>query len=139
MGAGGPIGLGQQWMSFIHIKDLVKMYIQGIEDSNFEGLYNAVAPNPIRNKDFSNQFAKNLKTLSLIPVPTPMLKLIFGEMSQVIYASQRVVPDRDALDHAVQFIDTLYMHLTLQQGVIGFPCQQVVLLEPQDEYSKKCQ
>ncbi len=92
LGAGGQIGNGSQWMSWIHVDDLVALYVRSLENQEISGTFNAVAPNPVTNKEFTKAFSRALARPAIFPVPTFMLKLIFGEMSSVILDSQRVLP-----------------------------------------------
>ncbi len=94
MGLGGHAGNGRQWMSWIHIDDLVNMMIWAVENSQIKGVYNAVAPDCKTNKDFSKTLAAVLHRPCLIPVPAFVLKLLFGDMSQIVLQSQRIIPDR---------------------------------------------
>ena len=89
-GLGSAIGDGKQWMSWIHEKDLCKMYVYAIENAKLTGAYNAVAPIPVRNKVFSIELASALKKPFWFPnVPKFMLQLLFGEMSIVILGSTK--------------------------------------------------
>jgi len=88
---GSPLGSGQQFISWIHIDDVVNMYLKGIEDENLSGAYNMSTPNPITNTELTKAIAKTLnKPLWLPHVPTFILKLIFGEMSEVVLGSTRM-------------------------------------------------
>jgi uncharacterized protein (TIGR01777 family) len=94
MGLGGPIGDGNQYMSWIHLDDLVNLYAQAATDPNISGIYNAAAPHPVNNFDFTKALGHALHKPTLIPVPAMALKLAFGEMSTVILDSQKVVSTR---------------------------------------------
>ncbi|MEQ9231953.1 MAG: TIGR01777 family oxidoreductase [Cyclobacteriaceae bacterium] len=90
LGVGSPLGNGKQWMSWIHIDDLVGMIIHGLEN-NSSGIFNAVAPNPERNKDFSKTLATSLNRPMWLPnVPAFILKIVFGELAQVVLGGNRV-------------------------------------------------
>jgi uncharacterized protein len=91
---GGPIGNGKQWMSWIHLKDWVSIATTLLHDSTMKGAYNATAPNPVMNADFSASLAKALHRIAIIPAPAIALKLILGEMAELILGSQRVIPER---------------------------------------------
>jgi uncharacterized protein len=91
MGLGGRIGTGRQWMSWIHIQDLVSLYVYAL-DHPLRGPVNGVAPEPERNSDFTRALASALHRPAILPVPSAMLQLLFGEMSEVLLASQRVLP-----------------------------------------------
>ncbi len=94
MGAGGPIGNGDQVMSWIHLKDLVNIFLEAIANVQCEGIYNAVSPHPVTNFDFTKSLGRAIHRPTLFPVPTLALKLAFGEMSSVILDSQKVLPKR---------------------------------------------
>lgn len=94
LGGGGTLGLGRQWMSWIHIDDLVALFVHALETESLSGPYNAVAPVPVTNKDFTKALGEALARPTLFPVPPLMLKLIFGEMASVLLDSQRVYPKR---------------------------------------------
>jgi hypothetical protein len=94
LGLGGRLGAGKQWMSWIHIDDLVKMYIFSLESNDVIGPINAVAPNPINNSGFTRELSKSLSTPAIFPVPSIILKIIFGEMSSILLGSQRVSADK---------------------------------------------
>lgn len=91
-GIGSPLGTGRQWMSWVHISDLVNMYIFALE-SSITGIFNGVAPNPERNKDFSAQLAKVLGKPFFFPnVPSFALKILLGDMSSIVLGGNRVFP-----------------------------------------------
>lgn len=82
---------GQQWYSWIHMDDLCEMYIRAIEDASMNGIYNAVAPEPVRNKELIRQIGKALKRPALLlPTPAFILRLVMGEMADTILYSQKV-------------------------------------------------
>jgi uncharacterized protein (TIGR01777 family) len=91
MGAGAAIGSGKQYMSWIHIDDLCRMVIQSIESVDINRVFNAVAPAPVTNKEFTAQLASILeKPLWLPNVPAFVLKAAMGEMSQIVLGGNRV-------------------------------------------------
>ncbi|PIR00080.1 MAG: TIGR01777 family protein [Nitrospinae bacterium CG11_big_fil_rev_8_21_14_0_20_45_15] len=90
LGVGGNIASGTQWMSWIHVSDLVNVMIHSIENSAMNGIYNAVNPNWVRNETFTKTLGKILKRPTLLPIPQPVLKLALGELSELLLASQRV-------------------------------------------------
>jgi uncharacterized protein (TIGR01777 family) len=91
MGAGGRLGSGRQWMSWIHLEDLVALFQFAVE-SQIRGPLNAVAPSPVTNSEFTRELARALGRPALFPVPEFALRLLFGEMADVLLASQRIVP-----------------------------------------------
>jgi hypothetical protein len=94
LGFGGPVGSGQQWMSWIHRLDLVRLIATALEDSAYAGVYNAVAPEPARMGAFASALGKALGRPSLLPVPAPILQLLLGDGAKVVLEGQRVLPDR---------------------------------------------
>ncbi len=91
MGVGGKLGDGKQWMSWIHLADLAAMYQFAVENP-VSGALNGVAPVPVSNADFTQNLARVLHRPAMFPVPVFGLKLLFGEMSEILLASQRVLP-----------------------------------------------
>jgi len=92
LGAGGQIGDGAQWYSWIHIDDVVAIYLHALDGT--EGILNATSPNPVRNSTFTQALGKALHRPALIPVPPFALRLAFGEGATVILDGQRVLPTR---------------------------------------------
>ena len=86
---GGKLGNGRQAISWIDIEDLINIYIHGLEQP-LEGVYNAVAPEVVTNKTFTKELAKALKVPAFLPAPAFMLKLILGEMSELLLYGQKV-------------------------------------------------
>ena len=93
LGAGGPLAGGQQWMSWIHVDDMVELLVWMATHENVSGPVNAVSPDPVRNEGFTKALAEAIHRPAVIPVPAFGLKLLYGEMASVILASQRVVPE----------------------------------------------
>lgn len=90
---GVVLGSGQQYMSWVHIDDLVDMFVKALEDFDYNGVYNAVSPNPLTNKDFTYVMSKVVgKSVILPAVPSFVLKVLYGEMSQILLDSYRVEP-----------------------------------------------
>ncbi len=89
---GGALGSGQQWMSWIHLEDLIRLIAVVIDNPQAHGPVNATAPNPVRNKEFSQALGKLLGRPSWLPVPGFALKLALGEMADMLLTGQRVVP-----------------------------------------------
>ena len=90
LGLGGKLGSGSQWMSWIHINDLVNMLVHAIENPSIDGIYNAVSPNPVRNKEFTKTLGNVLNRPTIFPVPKFVLKIALGELSELLLGSQRV-------------------------------------------------
>lgn len=93
VGVGGKIGSGKQWMSWIHLEDLAGLFRFALENP-VKGAVNGVAPNPVTNADFTKALAGVLHRPALFPVPPFALKLMFGEMAEVLLGSQRVQPQQ---------------------------------------------
>jgi uncharacterized protein (TIGR01777 family) len=94
LGLGGRIGDGRQWMSWIHRQDWINIAMTMITDATMQGAYNATAPNPVTNAEFTRILAVCLKRPALLPVPAWTLKILLGEMSELVLGSQRVLPER---------------------------------------------
>jgi uncharacterized protein (TIGR01777 family) len=92
-GVGGPVGSGRQWMSWIHVDDVVELILFALKQAHLSGPVNLTAPNPVRNHEFSKTLGAVLHRPSVVPVPAFALKLMFGEMGKVVLASQRVMPE----------------------------------------------
>ncbi len=91
LGIGAPLGSGQQYLSWIHIDDLCRLFIAMLTDDAWQGPYNAVAPYPATNAAFTEVLADVLHRPLLLPkVPGFALKLVLGEQSEVVLAGQRV-------------------------------------------------
>ncbi len=91
MGVGGRIGTGRQWVSWIHAEDLAAMIRWALVEP-VSGPVNGVAPNPVTNGEFTKALATALRRPAIFPVPTFGLRLLFGEMADVLLWSQRVQP-----------------------------------------------
>lgn len=92
LGAGGRIGSGAQWMSWIHIHDMISLLQFAIQKPALNGPVNAIAPNPVTNVEFTKILAAVMHRPAILPVPGFALKLILGEMSEVLLGGQRVIP-----------------------------------------------
>jgi len=92
LGAGGPMGDGRQWMSWIHRDDLVGMIRWLLERDQAGGAYNGTAPTPVTNRDFARTLGKALHRPAVLPTPAFVLRAGFGEMAQLLLTGQRVLP-----------------------------------------------
>lgn len=101
MGAGGPLGNGQQWWAWIHRSDVIGL-ISHLLDSNIEGPVNATAPNPSKQKQFADILGYVLKRPSFMPAPKIALNLALGEFATELLASKRIVP-KQAIDSGYDF------------------------------------
>jgi len=94
---GAPLGTGEQWVSWIHIDDLCKIYLKAIEDETVKGPYNGVSPNPATNKDLTRSIAKILdKPLWLPPIPASVLKTMIGEKASIVLSSCKASSEKIA-------------------------------------------
>jgi uncharacterized protein (TIGR01777 family) len=91
-GLAGRLGSGQQWMSWIHIDDLVDLLLFALDHGTARGPLNGTAPNPVRNVEFTKELAHALHRPAVIPAPAFAIRLLFGEMAEVALESQRVLP-----------------------------------------------
>jgi hypothetical protein len=99
---GGPLGNGRQWVSWIHIGDLVEAVLFLLQDQEASGPFNLTSPNPVQNLEFSKTIAKVLGRPSWLPAPSLAVKLLLGEFGDVILKGQRVIPNR-LLEKGFQF------------------------------------
>ena len=101
-GAGGPVGSGKQWFSWIHIKDLAFILLFLVENQGISGPVNCTAPNPVINTELAKTLGSVLHKPSLIRTPGFMLKMIMGEFGTVLLNGQRVIP-RKLIDSGFSF------------------------------------
>lgn len=99
LGLGARLGNGQQYMSWIHIDDMVAALLFLIADNHQQsvlpqGIFNLTSPNPVSNQQFNKIFAAQLNRCCCLIMPAPLLKLLLGEMAQLLLAGQRVMPQR---------------------------------------------
>ena len=93
MALGGPMGNGKQWMSWIHLDDIVGMIRFAIDNESINGAINGTAPTPVINSTFSKTLGKVLKRPALFPMPAFVVKCLFGEMGEeLLLAGQKVIP-----------------------------------------------
>lgn len=92
LGAGGPMGDGRQWMSWIHRDDLVRMIAWLLDSDRAGGAYNGTAPAPVTNREFARALGRELHRPAVLPTPAFVLKAGFGGMAQLLLTGQRVLP-----------------------------------------------
>lgn len=92
--AGGPIGSGRQWFSWIHRDDLVNLILAALQRSDLEGAYNGTAPNPVRMNELCQVLGQVLNRPSWLPVPDFALQLLLGDGAKVVLEGQQVLPKR---------------------------------------------
>ena len=100
--AGGPLGNGKQWFSWIHMEDLLSAYMFVFENEDVHGPVNFCSPNPIRNKDLAKALGGALSRPSFVRTPAFMLRLVLGEFGSVLLEGQKVLPAR-LLKHGFRF------------------------------------
>jgi len=93
MGTGGRIGTGHQWMSWIHLDDLIGMLMLALNAEAVKGPVNGTAPNPVTNSEFTQTLGEVIHRPAVFPVPEFGLRLLYGEMAQVLVEGQRVMPE----------------------------------------------
>jgi uncharacterized protein len=92
MGVGGRLGDGRQWMPWVHLDDVVGLLLHAARDERLRGPMNVVSPEPVTNAEFTRQLGQALGRPTVLPVPRLALRMVFGELSQALLDSQRVVP-----------------------------------------------
>jgi uncharacterized protein len=94
LGLGGSLGDGRQWMSWIHLDDLVGIILYLLQHETLTGAFNGTAPAPVTNAEFVRTLAATLHRPAVLPMPAPVLRLLVGEMAQLLLTGQRVLPVR---------------------------------------------
>jgi uncharacterized protein (TIGR01777 family) len=94
LGVGGPVAGGDQYMPWIHVDDLVGVYLAAIDGAGWSGPVNASAPEPVTNRDFSKALGRALHRPTLLPIPGFALQALYGDMAEVVTTGQRAVPRR---------------------------------------------
>ncbi len=93
-GLGGRVGPGTQWMPWVHLDDVVELFVRAIEDPKMEGPYHAVAPRPVTNAEFTRALGAAVGRAAPFPVPRLALRAVLGQGSRVVLDSARVLPER---------------------------------------------
>ncbi|MEO1147253.1 MAG: TIGR01777 family oxidoreductase [Cyanobacteria bacterium J06638_22] len=94
MFAGGPLGTGRQWFSWIHRDDLVNLMVKALIDPQMDGVFNGTAPNPVRMTEFTQNMGQVMNRPSWLPVPAIALETLLGDAAQVVLQGQQVLPKR---------------------------------------------
>jgi uncharacterized protein (TIGR01777 family) len=94
LGLGGRLGSGKQWMSWIHLHDHVRITQTLLEQEESCGPFNACAPEPVTNAEFTHTLARLLRRPAFLPIPALAIRLALGEMGKLLLSSQRVIPKR---------------------------------------------
>lgn len=90
--AGGPIGTGKQWFSWVHREDVVDLILYALQNSQVQGVLNATAPNPVRMNELCETLGEVLKRPSWLPVPSFALELLLGDGAKLVLEGQKVLP-----------------------------------------------
>lgn len=109
--AGGRLASGRQWMPWISLDDWVSAVMFLLERDDISGPVNLVAPNPVRNEEFTRALARALHRPAVLPVPKPVLRLLLGEFAEYALMSQRVLPAR------LQAAGFVFTHPTLDSAL----------------------
>lgn len=117
--AGGPIGSGQQWFSWIHREDLVNLILYALTQSSMEGAFNATAPQPVKMSDFCATFGKVMNRPSWLPVPGFVIETLLGDGAQVVLEGQQVLPKR------TQEAGFQYQYPTVQRALTDILANEV--------------
>lgn len=113
---GGPIGSGNQYMPWIHITDLVNLFMFAMQNDKVSGILNGVAPKPVTNKEFTKAFASAIRRPAFIPLPRFILNIIFSkERAKMMLEGQKVIPKR-----------TMELGFQFQYPDIDSACKEIV-------------
>ena len=103
LGLGGKIGQGKQWMSWIHLDDLVGIILYCIDHDSLRGAINGTSPNPVTNKNFTKTLGRVLKRPTILPMPVVVIKLLMGQMGEeLLLAGKKILPVK-VLDAGYKF------------------------------------
>jgi len=102
LGLGGPVADGNQYISWIALDDLVRMYLAALDNEHWSGPFNATAPEPVTNQEFAHALGRVLHRPALLAVPAFALRALYGEMASVVTTGQRALPVR-ALERDFEF------------------------------------
>ncbi len=94
LGVGGPVAGGDQYLPWIHLGDVVGLYLAALDSTTFQGAINASAPEPVTNKAFAKALGKAIRRPALVPVPGLAVRVLYGEMAQLVTEGVRMVPAR---------------------------------------------
>jgi uncharacterized protein len=94
LGVGGPVAGGRQFMPWVHVDDVVGIYLRALDDESWSGAVNATAPVPVTNKSFSKALGRALHRPAFSPVPAAAIQLLYGDMAEIVTKGQRAVPER---------------------------------------------
>jgi hypothetical protein len=99
-GVGGPVAGGRQYMAWIHVDDMVGLYLAALDGEDWSGPVNGCAPGAVTNAEFSHALGRALHRPAVLPVPGLALRAMYGDMASIVTGSQRMVPARaEALNY----------------------------------------
>jgi uncharacterized protein (TIGR01777 family) len=98
LGVGGPVAGGDQYLPWIHADDLVALYTHALTEPSWSGAYNGAAPEPVTNKAFSKALGRALHRPAFAPVPAFAIRLLYGDMAEIVTEGQRAVPEHALAD-----------------------------------------
>jgi uncharacterized protein (TIGR01777 family) len=111
LGGGGPVAGGNQYMPWIHVDDVVGIYLRAIDDPAWSGPVNATAPDPVTNRTFSKALGRALHRPAVAPIPAFAIRLLYGDMAEIVTTGQRVLPKR------TQALGYTYQHTNLDDAL----------------------
>jgi uncharacterized protein (TIGR01777 family) len=94
LGVGGPVAGGAQYLPWIHVDDLVGLYLHALTDASWSGPYNGAAPEPVTNKVFGKALGRALHRPAFAPVPALAIRVLYGDMAEIVTEGQHAVPER---------------------------------------------
>ena len=94
LGLGGPVGDGRQWVSWIHLEDLLALLVWLLDNEDARGEYNGTAPTPVSNRELSTTLGRLLHRPAIMPLPGFVLRLMLGEVAELVLGGQHVTPGR---------------------------------------------
>jgi uncharacterized protein (TIGR01777 family) len=118
-GAGGPIGDGEHWFPWVHIEDVINIIITSLNNSEYRGPINVVSPEAVKQKTFAKAYAHSLKRPAFIPTPKLVMSALFGEMSELLTAGQKVIPER------LQQLHYSFIHPNLTEALTNIEQQRI--------------
>ena len=127
LGLGGPVGSGQQYMPWIHVEDIARLFCHAIQKNHVSGVLNGVAPQVITNGEFAKTFARQMWRPAVIPLPLFAINWAFSEeRAKIMTEGQRVIPKR-----------TLESGFKYKYPDIETACQQVSRVIYNDDFDTK--
>jgi uncharacterized protein (TIGR01777 family) len=94
LGVGGPVAGGRQYVAWISLDDVCGLYLAALDDDHYDGAFNATAPAPVTNAELSRELGRMLHRPAVAPVPAAALRLLYGDMAEIVTSSQNALPAR---------------------------------------------